>query len=205
MIVFEKFSLLVIGLNPQLKKGIKIIGLACASFNREKDKNVPIIGAIYRGSLLLEGVLKSQVTVDGDDATDNIADMILQSSHHQQLKLIMTRGVTIAGFNYIDLEQLHKKTDLPIISVVDREPNMEKISKALRKLPDGEKKLAVIKRNGLPQAYISAENNEPIYAQFISIKHEAISQLLKDVTLVGRIPEPIRVARLIAIAEKMNV
>lgn len=192
-------------LNPQLKKGIKIIGLACASFNREKDKNVPIIGAIYRGSLLLEGVLKSQVTVDGDDATDKIADMILQSSHQQQLKLIMTRGVTIAGFNYIDLEQLYKKSGLPIISVVDREPNMEKISKALRNLLDGEKKLAIIKRNGLPRAYISAENNEPIYAQFIGLKHEEISQLLKDVTLVGRIPEPIRVARLIAIAEKMNV
>ncbi len=193
------------GLNPQLKKGIKIIGLACASFNREKDKNVPIIGAIYRGSFLLEGVLKSQVTVDGSDATERIANMILQSSHKQQLKLIMTRGVTIAGFNYIDLEQLHQKTNLPIISVVDREPNMEKISKALRKLPDGEKKLAIIKRSGLPREYISAENNEPIYVQFKGLEHEDISQLLKDLTLVGRIPEPIRVARLIAIAERMNV
>ncbi|NHJ31647.1 MAG: DUF99 family protein, partial [Asgard group archaeon] len=124
-------------MNKQLKKGIKIIGIACASFNREKDEKVSIIGAIYRGSLLLEGVLRNQVTVDGNDATNKIFEMIQQSTHQQQLKLIMTRGVTIAGFNYIDLEQLHQLTDLPIISVVDREPNMEKIAEALQKLPNG--------------------------------------------------------------------
>lgn len=189
------------GLNKQLKKGIKIIGLACASFNREKDEKVSIIGAIYRGSLLLEGVLKNQITVDGNDATDRIVDMIQQSTHQHQLKLIMTRGVTIAGFNCIDLEQIHKRTGLPIISVVDREPNMEKITKALQNLPDGEKKLAILKKNGLPRPYISTVDNEPIYVQFKGIKHEEVSQLLKDITLVGRTPEPIRVARIIAIAE----
>lgn len=192
----------MIDLNKHLKKGIKIIGVACASFNREEDATVPIIGAIYRGSLLLEGVLKSQVTVDGNDATEIIANMILKSPHQPQLKLIMTRGVTIAGFNYIDLEELYKKTDLPVISVVDREPNMEKITNALQKLPNGEKKLAVIKRNGLPQAYTSSDENEPIFVQFIGIESEEVTQLLKDITLVGRIPEPIRVARLIAIAEE---
>ncbi|MBK5114299.1 MAG: DUF99 family protein [Candidatus Heimdallarchaeota archaeon] len=188
-------------MNKQLKKGIKIIGLACASFNREKDEKVSIIGAIYRGSLLLEGVLKNQITVDGNDATDRIVDMIQQSTHQHQLKLIMTRGVTIAGFNCIDLEQIHKRTGLPIISVVDREPNMEKITKALQNLPDGEKKLAILKKNGLPRPYISTVDNEPIYVQFKGIKHEEVSQLLKDITLVGRTPEPIRVARIIAIAE----
>lgn len=196
-----RIFLLVTGLNKQLKKGIKIIGLACASFNREKDEKVSIIGAIYRGSLLLEGVLKNQITVDGNDATDRIVDMIQQSTHQHQLKLIMTRGVTIAGFNCIDLEQIHKRTGLPIISVVDREPNMEKITKALQNLPDGEKKLAILKKNGLPRPYISTVDNEPIYVQFKGIKHEEVSQLLKDITLVGRTPEPIRVARIIAIAE----
>jgi endonuclease V-like protein UPF0215 family len=191
----------VTGLNKQLKKGIKIIGLACASFNREKDEKATIIGAIYRGSLLLEGVLKNQITVDGDDATDRIVDMIQQSTHQHQLKLIMTRGVTIAGFNYIDLEQIHKRTGLPIISVVDREPNMEKITNALQNLPDGEKKLAILKKNGLPQPFVSTEDNEPIYVQFKGMNQEEVSQLLKDITLVGRTPEPIRVARLIAIAE----
>ncbi len=192
------------GVSKHLKKGIKVIGVACAPFNRDKDKKARIIGAIYRGSLLLEGVLKSQVTVDGDDATKIIARMILSSSHHSQLKLIMTRGVTIAGFNYIDLEQLFDKTNLPIISVVDREPNLDKINSALRKLPDGEKKLAVLERNGLPQAFVSSVDNEPVYVQFIGLKDEEVAQLLKDITLVGRIPEPIRVARLIAIAEEIK-
>ncbi|MGC9778070.1 MAG: DUF99 family protein [Candidatus Heimdallarchaeota archaeon] len=191
-------------MNQQFKKGIKIIGIACSPFNREKDTLVTVIGAIYRGSLLLEGVLKTKVTVDGEDATDRIAKMIKQSSHYQQLKLIMTRGVTIAGFNYIDQTKLNDLTDLSVISVVDREPDLETIHAALKNLPNGEERYQIIMKNGPPKPMISSSNEEPIYVQYVNMNEEALAQLLKEITIAGRMPEPVRVARLIALAEATN-
>ncbi|NHJ40487.1 MAG: DUF99 family protein [Asgard group archaeon] len=184
----------------QVKKGIKIIGIACSSFDRTKDRIVPIIGVIYRGSDLFEGIEKTIVQVDGEDATEKIANMICESIHYQQLKIIMTRGVTIAGFNYLDLALLSKKTSLPVISVVDREPDMNKIADALLNLLNGEKRLEIIKKNGLPKPIISSPNEEPVYVQSFGLAEKEVIQIIQNATKSGRIPEPIRVARLIAVA-----
>ncbi|HUT80824.1 MAG TPA: DUF99 family protein [Candidatus Bathyarchaeia archaeon] len=186
----------------EMKKGIKIIGIACASFNRLTDKEVPVIGAIYRGTELLEGVLKTIVTVDGEDGTEKIAEMISTSTHWQQLKLIITRGLTIAGFNYIDLERLFELTNLPIISVVDRLPDMEDIANALTNLSNGEKRLAVLQKYLPPIICKTSKNEEPVYIQMIGIEPKQAIKLLREITIAGRIPEPLRVARLIAIAEQ---
>ncbi len=126
--------------------------------------------------------------------------MICESIHYQQLKIIMTRGVTIAGFNYLDLALLSKKTSLPVISVVDREPDMNKIADALLNLLNGEKRLEIIKKNGLPKPIISSPNEEPVYVQSFGLAEKEVIQIIQNATKSGRIPEPIRVARLIAIA-----
>jgi len=189
-------------LTQQLKKGVKILGIACSSFNRLEDQFVPIFGVVYRGASLFEGVLKTRIEVDGEDATEKIRAMIEQSNHSKQLKLIMTRGITIAGFNYIDIKKLYEKTGLPVISVVDRKPNFEKIRSAIKNVPNWEERYKVITNSGLIREIQSSEEEEPVFIQSIGFKDEKIATFLKQVTAVGRIPEPIRVARLIATAEE---
>lgn len=188
-------------LTQQLKKGVKILGIACSSFNRLEDNFVQIFGVVYRGASLLEGVMKTSIEVDGEDATEKIQAMIEQSHHSKQLKLIMTRGITIAGFNYIDIRKLYEKTGLPVISVADREPNFEKIHSAIKNVTNWEERYKVITNSGLIREIQSSEEEEPVFIQSIGFKEEEIAAFLKKVTVVGRIPEPIRVARLIATAE----
>jgi len=189
-------------LTQQIKKGVKILGIACSSFNRLEDKFVPIYGVVYRGASLFEGVLKTSIEVDGEDATEKIQTMIEQSKHNKQLNLIMTRGITIAGFNYIDIKKLYEKTGLPVISVVDRKPNFEKIRSAIKNVVNWEERYKVITNSSLIREIQSSE--EPVFIQSIGFKEEEIATFLKKVTVVGRIPEPIRVARLIARAEKFE-
>lgn len=126
--------------------------------------------------------------------------MICNSIHFKQLKVIMTRGVTIAGFNYLDLALLSEKTALPIISIVDREPDMDKISAALQNLPNGDKRLEIIKKNGLPKPILSSPDEGPIFIQSFGITEDEVIRIVQNATVTGRIPEPIRVARLIAVA-----
>ncbi len=188
-------------LTQQLKKGVKILGIACASFNRLEDKFVPVIGVVYRGASLIEGVMKTSIEVDGEDATEKIQTMIKQSSQSKQLKLIMTRGITIAGFNYIDIKKLYEKTGLPVLSVVDRKPNFEKIRSAIKNVTNWEERYKVITNSGLIREIQSVEDEEPVFIQSIGFNDEEIAAFLKKITIVGRIPEPIRVARLIATTE----
>ena len=189
-------------LTQQLKKGVKILGIACSSFNRLEDKSVPIFGVVYRGASLFEGVMKISIEVDGEDATEKIQAMIEQSKHSKQLNLIMTRGITIAGFNYIDIKKLYDKTGLPVISVVDRKPNFEKIRSAIKNVANWEDRYKVITNSGLIREIQSSEDEEPVFIQSIGFKDKEIATFLKKVTIVGRIPEPIRVARLIALAKE---
>ncbi len=191
-------------LTQQIKKGVKILGIACSSFNRLEDKFVPIYGVVYRGASLFEGVLKTSIEVDGEDATEKIQAMIEQSTHSKQLKLIMTRGITIAGFNYIDIKKLYEKTGLPVLSVVDRKPNFEKIRSAIKNVTNWEERYQVITNSGLIREIQSAEGEEPVFIQSIGFEDDEIATFLTKVTVVGRIPEPIRVARLIALAKEEN-
>lgn len=181
----------------KLKKGVKILGINCASFDRTKDKKANLFGVIIRGNGILEGVLKTEVTVDGEDATDKILDMITESTHFMQLKMIFTRGVTIAGFNYIDLNKISNETSLPIISIIDHQPNQEEFNLAIRNVGNWEKRLEIINSTKIREV-ISNDEELPIFVQSVGIEETIIDNFLKEITFFGRIPEPLRVARLIA-------
>jgi endonuclease V-like protein UPF0215 family len=189
-------------LTSYLKKGIKILGIACSTFDILSDKTATIFGVVFRGSELLEGVMKTTITVDGEDATEKIIEMIEKSSHKGQLKLIITRGVTIAGFNYIDMRKIFERTTLPVISVIDRKPNMNDIKKALENLPQSKKRSEAILNSGPLVEVKTSQKEEPVFIQSIGLENKIIANLLIKITKVGRIPEPIRVARLIATAEE---
>ena len=51
---------------------------------------------------------------------------------------------------------------------------------------------------------VRTSEEEPVFVQSIGIEENTIDKFLKEITIVGRIPEPIRVARLIATAEKYD-
>ena len=185
-----------------LKEGIKILGVACSTFDRNKDKEVELYGVVYRSTTLLEGVMKTIVQVDGEDGTEKIQRMVNQSPHKEQLKLIMTRGITLAGFNYINIKQLYEKTELPVISVVDRVPNLEKIKEAIQNVSNWKERFNVIANSSTIQEISTSLNEEPVFVQAVGIENKELDKLLKKITIVGRIPEPIRVARLIATGTK---
>jgi hypothetical protein len=187
----------------KLKEGIKILGIACASFNRVKDKQAELYGIVFRGNKLLEGVMKTAVTVDGNDASENIIRMVDKSPHKKQLKMIITRGVTVAGFNYLDLNFLHQQTSLPIVAVIDRKPNMKEIKVAIKNVAGWSERFSILKENSQNlRPVLTAENEQPVYVQSIGLSESTVTKTLQELTVVGRIPEPIRVARLIATAEK---
>ena len=177
-----------------MKREIRVLGLDDMPFFFS-DETVDIVGVVMRGGMYLEGVLKATITVDGTDATDVISTMVTQSKHHKQLKAIMIDGAALGGFNIVDNHRIYENTSLPVLSITREKPDMSSIKKALQKHVDNwEQRWRILKATEL----IEIKGLHSIYVNAVGISPEESQELIRVCTVRGAIPEPIRVAHLIA-------
>ena len=178
-----------------MKKQIRILGIDDSPFSF-KDKYCNIIGVVMRGGEYTEGILKNKIKIDGMDATKIIIKMTLQTRYYKQLKAILTDGIALGGFNIIDIEKIFEKTNIPIITVTRDKPDKKKIKNALKKhFKDWEKRLDLINKGRLHK--FKTKHN-PIFIKYAGISADKAKEIIKISTIRGVIPEPIRVAHLIA-------
>ena len=175
-----------------IKSEIRVLGIDDSALI---DPDVVIIGAFMRGGEQLDGVLRSHITRDGMDATESIIRMVKGSKHYGQIRVIMLDGVTYAGFNPVDITRLYAETGIVVIVLMRSCPDFEKIKLALDHLPEKEKRWEIIQRAG--RIYrIDGEN--PIFIQLCGIQKEKAIKIVRLTSIHGNIPEPLRVAHLIA-------
>lgn len=179
-----------------MKDEIRILGIDDGYFRKNIDKESLIVGVIMRGYKQIDGVLSNKITVDGDDSTDKIIEMIKRTKHYYQIRVIMTNGITLAGFNIIDMHRIYEELKLPIISVVRKKPNLEKFLEALKKTNNYEKKLNILKK--LPEPKPVKTKHGISYYQSVGLSDEECTEIILKTAKYSRIPEPVRVAHLIA-------
>jgi hypothetical protein len=181
----------------KIKNEVRILGIDDAPFTlRGQDKKVMIIGTIFRGGSWLDGVLKSEVEIDGTDATKKIISMV-KKTKHKDLRVIMLDGLTFGGFNLVDIEEIFKKTSLPVIVIIRRMPDFNKIEKALENLDKKDKRWKCVEKAGIPKK-VETKSGKFIYIQNFGINFEDAEEIVKLSATRSLIPEPIRVAHLIA-------
>ena len=169
-----------------------IIGFDDAPFAAGYLGKVKVVGTVYAG-LRLDGVLVGEVEKDGTDAAEKLAALVRQSKFMPNLHLVMLQGIALAGFNVVDVFALHEQLDLPILVVSRRMPNMEAIKDALlNKVCDGQVKWAIIEKLG------PMEPAGPVYVQRVGLTLDQAEAVVRRLAIEGSIPEPLRVAHLIA-------
>ena len=62
-----------------VKPEIRVLGIDDGQFVPHSKSQVLIVGVVFRGGYWLDGVMSTQMTNDGLDATQNISKMILES------------------------------------------------------------------------------------------------------------------------------
>ena len=175
-----------------IKPEIRIIAIDDSPLVNEK---VMIIGAFFRGGEQLDGILRAYITKDGMDATDVLTRMIKESKYYSQTRVIMLDGVTYAGFNPVDITCLSEETGLPVIVFMRSYPDVEKIKLALRHLPGPEKRWEIIQRAGT--IHKIGEDNA-VYIQLCGLDMESAIKIIRITSTHSNIPEPLRVAHIIA-------
>ncbi len=159
------------------------------------NEEVTIIGAFFRGSGQLDGILRSEIKKDGMDATDIIIRMVRDSKYYSQIRVIMLDGVTYAGFNPVDIIKLFNKTKIPVIVFMRSCPDFESIRLALKHLAASEERWEIIRRAG--KIYKITQDN-PVFIQLCGIDRESAVEIVRITSTHSNIPEPLRVAHLIA-------
>jgi len=181
-----------------IKPEIRVLGVDDGVVIPHSKGLVDVVGIVFRGGYWLDGVMRTEIEVDGLDATEKIASMIIESPHYKQLRVIMLSGITFAGFNVVDIKELYSKTGLPVIALTRDLPKMEEIKQALENLPEKEKRWKAILNAGEIFEVQTREGEEPIYMQIAGIEREDAEKIVKITSTRSNIPEPLRVAHIIA-------
>ena len=173
------------------KKEVRILGIDDSPFEKFTKGNSLVIGTIFRGGLLLDGILTTKVAIDGNNSTKKLIQMVNNSKYKPQLKCIMLNGIAMAGFNVVDIGQLWKKTKIPVIVAIRKYPNFKKIETTLRQLNKLHKYKLIQKAGPVEQV-------GRIFIQRKGITLEKAKAIINLTCTRSLIPEPIRVAHLIA-------
>jgi len=189
-------------LNPKrfrcIKPEIRVLGIDDGVFLPRTEGTVDVVGVVYRGGYWLDGVMRTEVKIDGMDATEKIASMIKSSPHHKQLRVVVLNGVTLAGFNVVDIQRLSKEVDLPVITVTKEKPNFTEIKAALENLPEYEERWQAMRNAGEIAEVYTRNDEEAVYMQVAGISRSDAEKILKKTSTRSNVPEALRVAHIIA-------
>ena len=184
----------------EIKEEIRVLGIDDGPFEFGSGNQALLVGTVFRGGEWLDGVLTAKVSVDGDDATAEIIRMILKSRHRGQVRVVMTDGLTVGGFNVVDAREVYRATGLPVISVTRTEPDLDSIRRALGKFPDSEVRWERIRKAGPPVKHVfrRPRGRGSIYFQGFGIKDDDAHSIIEMTSTRSLMPEPVRVAHIIA-------
>ncbi|MFP4445724.1 MAG: DUF99 family protein [Desulfosudaceae bacterium] len=169
-----------------------VAGFDDAPFARGCQGRVAVVGAVYADQRF-DGVLLGDIEKDGSDAADRIAQLVLTSRFAGHVRLIMLQGITLGGFNVVDVPLLRQLTGCPVLVVCRHNPDRAAVRAALcRKIPDGRRKWEIIEALGEMEAV------NGIYVQRAGLSREQAAATIRRFSIHSRIPEPIRTAHLIA-------
>lgn len=174
------------------KSGLRALGIAESYAGREQST---LAGVVMRKDLRIDGVAFARVTVGGSDATDAVVRLFTHLAR-RDINLLLIGGNIIAWYNIIDPEAVHAATDLPVIVATYEES--EGLDEDIRRhFPGDDARLAAYRRLG-DRIPVRLRSGYTLFVRSYGISSGDAARLCNDFTYDGRVPEPIRVARLIA-------
>jgi uncharacterized protein len=174
------------------KKGVRAMGIA-ESFS-SRDQSV-LAAVVMRKDLRVDGIRCTNVTVGGIDATDQIIHLVT-GINRKDIQVILLGGCVIAWFNIIDPVRVSQQTGLPVICVTYEDSDGLEDDIRLH-FPNDEERLARY-RILCPRTPVQLANGYTIFIRVAGISLDLAKEICHAFSIDGKIPEPIRVARLVA-------
>ncbi len=175
------------------KKAIRALGVA-ESFRPSASKST-LAGVVMRTDLVVDGFAFGAVTVGGNDATAAVL-RLYRRLKRDDVNLIILSGCIISRYNIIDVDELARRSGLPVICLTYNESRG--IEGAIRAhFDDPEDRIERYRRLG-KRSTITLRTGYRAYVRSAHITEEDAKTVLDSFTLQGGFPEPVRLAKLLA-------
>jgi len=185
-------------MHPNAWQELRVVGVEDGGFSRESS-GCAVPKALFVCVLLhgnwIEDFQVDEITVDGLDASEKLISMLRRLAFHA----VMLAGVSFAGFNLVDPTLVFEEFSKPVIIVSRTKPDNVAVKNALlRHFEDWQIRWGIFEKLGSIHEVVSIVNEAPMYAEVIGENIKWARGLIRDSAVCCRIPEPIRIARLIA-------
>ena len=154
-----------------------------------------LLAAVLIKNAKVRAARLGRISVDGRDA-NRVLESLLKGL---RFEATMLSGISFAGFNLVDIAQLAESTQRPVIAIAGDKPDNAAVRKALQThFADWQERWRIVRAAGRmhfckphlqePKLYFEVRGLSPAFAQ----------RLIAVTAKISRLPEPIRVARIVA-------
>lgn len=171
-----------------------LLGVDDGPFVKGQAGAVPIAAALCEGADLLEAVAVAAFPVDGDGATEFLADWLSGLRLCATLQGVALGGITLAGLGVIDVHALSDALAVPVLVVTRKAPDNARLRAALDAAGCGER-FAIAARS--PEA---ERTRDGIWLAHAGAERAQALALLEASRAKAKLPEALRIAHLLATA-----
>lgn len=176
---------------------MRLVGVEDGSFKpfQRRGHSYTVLCCVEMDKDVICNVRLAHIEVDGLDATDKLLSMLDAES----VDAVILGGITFAGFNVIDPSTIFQDIGVPVIVYSGEAPDNCAMLLALRRhFEDWKRRWSVIE--GLDGVYetVTRPEEPPVYFEVVGGSVSWAEEVLRSSALVCRIPEPVRVAGIIA-------
>ena len=158
-----------------------------------------LAGVVMRADRRVDGLAYARASVGGDDATQAVLE-ICRRLDRRDINALFLSGAAISWFNIIDLVAVFEEVSRPLICLTYEES--EGLEKYLREyFPEPEEKIERYRSLGMREK-IRLKTGYELFVRVHGATVEEARILLNKFTLDGRVPEPVRLARMAARAAR---
>jgi endonuclease V-like protein UPF0215 family len=185
------------GASSNIKPVSRCIGIDDGPFPPKADdeiRHAPLLAVWLKGPHLHQ-LRTDWIIVDGLDATRK-TELLLKGS--LQIPVLLS-GVTFGGFNLIDPWRIQKLCKAPVIVVIGFRPDNRAVKLALsRHFPDWKERWDLIRSLGPLRKVRTMAGEGSVFFERFGCSTRDAALILKSWAFVSRVPEPLRVAGVLA-------
>jgi hypothetical protein len=178
------------------KKAIRVLGIA-ESFRKDQEYST-LAGVVMRSDLVIDGFANGRLKVSGSDATSSAINLF-NRLHRNDINAIMVSGSVLSLYNVLDIDKIHGELEIPVVAISFSKSRSNLADNIRARFPEkaAKEKIKLLEKLG-DSSRIRLATGYEVFVRSAGIGDDISKKLLDRFTLQGSIPEPVRVARLLA-------
>lgn len=175
---------------------MKIVGVDDGAFRpSKKAKQHTLLVAVSFDKLRLLDITVGTIEVDGRDA----GRVLLSLLRPLRFDVVMLSGITFGGFNVVDIDQVSHILRRPVIAITGQRPSNEAVKKALSEhFPDWRERWKMVRAAGRIHSFAPIRDEPRLYFEVRGGTAVFAKNAIASAATISRLPEPVRVARILA-------